>query len=88
MVEKMDEQDIVGPLNVGRQELTKIKDIANKIVQISEKDVKIEYDRKRTTTIWGQLCDCSKAKELLNWEAKTPLEKGLRTVYEDIKSRI
>lgn len=88
MIEKMEEQNIVGPLNVGRQELTKIKDIANKLVAISEKDVIIEYDKSKKTTIWGQLCDCSAAKTLLGWEAKTSLEDGLKVVYEDVKARI
>ena len=88
MIEKMEEENIVGPLNVGRQELTKIKDIANKLVAISGKDVILEYDESKKTTIWGQLCDCSRAKELLGWEAKTSLEDGLKVVYEDVKSRI
>ena len=88
MIEQMEEQNVVGPLNVGRQELTKIKDIANKLVAISGKDVILEYDENKKTTIWGQLCDCSRAKELLGWEAKTSLEDGLKVVYEDVKSRI
>ena len=88
MIEKMEEQEIVGPLNVGKQELTKIKDIADKIVAISKKDVTLQFDESKKTTIWGQLCDCSKAKELLGWEAKTSLEDGLKVVYEDVKSRI
>ena len=88
MIEQMEEQNVVGPLNVGRQELTKIKVIADKIVAISEKDVIIEYDKSKKTTIWGQLCDCSAAKVLLGWEAKTSLEDGLKVVYEDVKARI
>jgi GDP-D-mannose 3', 5'-epimerase len=88
MIEKMEEQEIVGPLNVGKQELTKIKDIADKIVAISKKDVTLQFDKSKKTTIWGQLCDCSKAKQLLGWEAETSLEEGLKVVYKDVKSRI
>ena len=55
---------------------------------ISEKDVIIEYDKSKKTTIWGQLCDCSAAKTLLGWEAETSLEDGLKVVYEDVKARI
>ena len=88
MIEKMEEQEIVGPLNVGKQELTKIKDIADKIVAISKKDITLQFDKSKKTTIWGQLCDCSKAKQLLGWEAETSLEEGLKVVYKDVKSRI
>tara|TARA_R110002074_G_scaffold239457_2_gene411228 strand:+ start:203 stop:1198 length:996 start_codon:yes stop_codon:yes gene_type:complete len=88
MIEQMEKQNIVGPLNVGRQELTKIKVIADKIVAISEKHVILEYDKNKKTTIWGQLCDCSAAKMLLGWEAKTSLEDGLKEAYEDVKTRI
>lgn len=88
MVEKLDSQQIVGPLNIGKQEIVKIEEIANNIIEISGKDIEIEYDRTKETLIWGQWCDCQLAKETINWEAKTSFKDGLKIVYNDIKRRI
>jgi len=88
MINKMGEIKIVGPLNVGKEERCSISEIADTIVDISGKDITIEYDTTKDTVIWGQWCDCQLAKEVLNWEAKTTLKDGLTVVYNDIKNRL
>jgi nucleoside-diphosphate-sugar epimerase len=88
MIEAMDTKQIVGPYNVGKGERCTIEDIANTVVEISGKDINIEWDTTKNTVIWGQWCDCSLAKEELGWEAKTSLKDGLTIVYNDIKQRI
>jgi UDP-glucose 4-epimerase len=89
MIEKMEEKKVVGPFNVGKQERVSIADIAEKIINISKKDIKIEYDVTKETKIWGQLCDCSLAKlELDGWVANTSFEDGLKKVYLDIMERM
>jgi nucleoside-diphosphate-sugar epimerase len=88
MVEKLSEEPLVGPLNVGKQERISIKEIAEKIIDISEKNISIDFDTSKKTHIWCQWCDCSKAKRVLGWEANTPLETGLREVYQDVLERI
>lgn len=88
MVKAMILGNNVPPLNVGKQERCSIEEIAKTIIQISGKDVSIEYDRSKPTKIWGQWCSTEKAKEILGWEAKTSLRDGLEVVYNDIKKRI
>lgn len=88
MIEAMDTKQIVGPYNVGKGERCTIEDIANTVVEISGKDINIEWDTTKNTVIWGQWCDCSLAKEELGWEAKTSLREGLEVVYNDIKNRL
>jgi len=89
MIEKMQEKSIVGPLNVGKQERIKIEDIAKNIIDISGKNIHIEYDTTKETKIWGQWCDCKKASdELDGWKAKVSFKEGLEKVYLDIKGRI
>lgn len=88
MIETMQDKSLVGPYNVGKQERISIGEIAKKVVSLSEKDVKIDYDTTKETLIWGQWCDCSKIKRELGWEATTTLKDGLRIVYEDVKSRL
>ena len=67
----------------------KKEDIAKNIIDISGKDINIEYDTTKETKIWGQWCDCSLAsKELDGWTAKVPFKEGLQKVYQDIEERI
>jgi len=89
MIEKMEVKQIVGPLNVGKQERIKIEDIAKKVIEISEKDIIIEFDTTKKTLIWGQWCDCSLAmQELDGWEAAVSFEDGLRKIQQDLLRRI
>lgn len=88
MIDKMKTIQIVGPLNVGKEERISIGEIANIIINISGKDIEIEYDKNKNTAIWGQWCSTDKAKQLLGWEAKTTIENGLRIVYADVATRL
>ena len=88
MIEAMDSKNIVGPYNIGKQERVTIEEIAKKVIAISEKNIIINFDTSKETLIWGQWCDCSKIKNELGWEATTTFEEGLKTVYEDVKTRI
>ena len=89
MIEKMEVKQIVGPLNVDKQERIKIEDIAKKVIEISEKDIIIEFDTTKETLIWGQWCDCSLAKqELDGWEATVSFEEGLKKIQQDLLRRI
>jgi nucleoside-diphosphate-sugar epimerase len=88
MIGAMDTKQIVGPYNVGKGEKCTIEEIANTVVEISGKDINIEWDTTKNTVIWGQWCDCSLAKQELGWEAKTSLRDGLEIVYNNIKQRV
>ena len=88
MIEAMDTKQLVGPYNVGRGDRISIEDIAKTVVEVSGKDIDIEWDTTKKTVIWGQWCDVDKAKDELGWEAKVTLKEGLKKVYEDIKNRI
>ena len=88
MIDAMDTKQLVGPYNVGKGERCTVEDIANTAVEISGKDIEIEWDTDKKTVIWGQWCDVSKVKEELGWEAQTSLRDGMEKVYNDIKNRI
>ncbi len=88
MIEAMDTKQLVGPYNVGKGERCTIEDIAKTAVEISGKDIEIEWDTNKKTVIWGQWCDVSKVKEELGWEAQTSLKDGMTNVYNNIKNRI
>lgn len=88
MVEKLDERQIVGPINLGSEERIRIEDLAKEVIKISGKEIEIVKDKSKDTIIWGQALDCSKAKILLDgWTAKTPIQTGLKKSYENILER-
>lgn len=88
MIKKMDEQDIVGPYNVGSNDMIKIKDIARKVVALSQKDIPLKFDTTKKAKILSQWCDCKRIFEELGWKSTTSFEKGLEVVYNDVKGRI
>jgi|LakMenEpi03Aug12_release.lakeMendotaPanAssembly.Ray.scaffolds.fasta_scaffold75540_3 GDP-D-mannose 3',5'-epimerase len=88
MINKMDELDLVGPLNVGKEERISISEISEIIIDIANKDIKSFYDTSKETLIWGQWCNCQEAKKILNWEAKTSLKDGVKNVFYNIKNRL
>ena len=88
MIQKLDELDLVGPLNVGKEERVSIAEIADIVINISGKDINVDYDTTKNTVIWGQWCECKEAKNILGWEAKTTLEEGIKNVYNNIEDRI
>jgi nucleoside-diphosphate-sugar epimerase len=87
MIEKLDDSLLVGPYNVGKQERISISEIAKKVIDISGKEITVDYDTEKETLIWGQWSDCQKILRELGWEAKTPFDEGLKKVYSDIEQR-
>lgn len=87
--ERLDQETLLGPLNVGSEERISIRDLARAIIAISGKPIDPVYDTSHQTSIWGQALDCSRARHLLNgWQPRTPLDEGLRRVYEHMLHRI
>lgn len=88
-VEKLAEQELVGPINLGSEGRIRMGELAEKVVQISGKPIEIVKDTSKSTVIWGQAVDCAKAREALwGWEPKVSLDEGLRRTFEHIKARV
>jgi nucleoside-diphosphate-sugar epimerase len=88
-VEKLEQSPIVGPYNLGTSELVSIAKIAETIIAISGKDIKIAYDTSHPTKIWGQAPDITLAGQLLDgWKPRVALRDGLKICYEDVKARL
>jgi GDP-D-mannose 3', 5'-epimerase len=85
-VRKMDQQQLVGPVNLGAEGRITIGDLAQEVIRISGKDIKISWDSSHPTVIWGQALDCSLAKEILDgWTPKISLREGLQRVYSQVE---
>ncbi len=69
-------------INLGSNREISIKDLAQLIAGLMNKELKIEIDDQRIrpdkSEVERLLCDSSKAKELTGWEPRHTLEEGLK----------
>ena len=76
-------------INIGSNIEISIGDLANKIISIIGRQVKIESEDKRKrppkSEVERLICDNKKAKELLGWEPRVSLEDGLIKTIEWVK---
>jgi nucleoside-diphosphate-sugar epimerase len=87
--EQLADQPCVGPFNLGAEGRVSIGELAQTIVQISGKEIPIEFDSSHPTLIWGQVLDCSLASSLLHgWRPVVGLREGLELCYRDIERRL
>ncbi|MCL0073614.1 NAD-dependent epimerase/dehydratase family protein [Dehalococcoidia bacterium] len=68
-------------INIGSGKPVSIGTIAQKIVSLSGKDIKIAYDSTRSVGPISRTADITKAKALLSWRPKVSLDDGLRHTY-------
>jgi nucleoside-diphosphate-sugar epimerase len=74
--------------NVGGNTPIPIKELAQRIVKISGKDIPIEYEASRPAGPMSRIPDLSLIKEKLGWEQTTSLDEGLKKTYEWMRSTI
>ena len=64
-------------VNVGQGSGVKIKDLVQKIIDASEKDLKIVHDLSKPSVPTSLYLDCTRAKSIFGWEPKNTLEEGI-----------
>ena len=77
-----------GVIQLGPSVCTSIKEIAETIVAISGKDIKIQYDTSKPEGDKARSADYSKAKSILGWEPEVKLIDGLKMQYDWIQKQI
>ena len=81
---------IIGPINIGNPAEYKISDLAQQILDLTGSGSSIEYKSLPSDDPKQRRPDISKANELLGWEPKVSLEKGLKETiayFEGVLSR-
>ena len=76
------------PINLGRDRMVTINELANIIINISGKSNITLTHVKGPEGVRGRNSDNSLLKEVLNWEPKTPLEEGLKYTYDWINDQL
>ena len=68
-------------LNIGTGISTSIKTLAEMMVELSGKKLKINYDDLPLGDVKESLADTSLAKKLINWNYETSLKSGLKKFF-------
>ncbi|MBA2643091.1 MAG: NAD-dependent epimerase/dehydratase family protein [Actinobacteria bacterium] len=76
-----------GIIQIGPSVCTSIRDVAELIVEISGKDIAIEYDRTAPEGDRGRCADYGKANDVLGWTPSVSLRDGIERLYEWIAER-
>jgi len=77
-----------GLIQIGPDVCTTIREIAETIVAISNKNIEIKYDTSKPEGDKGRCADYTRAKEILGWEPKVSIKDGLKSLYGWIEKQI
>ena len=74
--------DVTGPINLGNPVETTVAELAHKIIDLTGSRSRIEHRPLPVDDPMQRCPDISRAKSLLGWEPKVPLETGLKKTIE------
>ena len=77
-----------GYIQVGPSCCTSVKEIAERVIAISGKDIQPIYDLSRPEGDKARCADYSKAENILGWRPEVQLQDGLAEMYEWIMMRV
>jgi GDP-D-mannose 3',5'-epimerase len=75
-----------GPIQLGPDTCTTIREIAEAVVAVSGKEIAVRYDTSKPEGDKGRCADYAKARRVLAWEPRTPLREGLAGLYRWIEA--
>ncbi len=87
MTKMMDAKDFTGPVNLGNPDEFTIKELAEKVLELTGSKSKIVYKDLPRDDPKRRKPDISLAKEKLDWEPKVPLREGLLKTIDYFKSK-
>lgn len=92
------DSDFTGPVNIGSEEMISINDLAQMVIEISGKSLRInnihgeafdaKYGFKCPVGVMGRNSDNRLIREKLGWAPKEPLEEGMRKLYQWISNQV
>ena len=94
----MRQEEFLGPVNIGSEEMVKINDLANIAILWSKKDIKInniegqdfinKYGFSCPVGVRGRNSDNKLYKEKMGWEPTKPLFKGMEITFKWINNQV
>lgn len=80
------ENNISGTFNIGTGELLTINELTRSIARLTGYTGEIKYAPARPGEVYRICLDATRAHSVLGWEAKMPLEAGLRATVESVRA--
>ncbi|MGB0460892.1 MAG: GDP-mannose 4,6-dehydratase, partial [Opitutales bacterium] len=87
-VRLMNQDQVVGPMNIGNPGEFTILELAEKVLQITGSSSKIIYEPMPQDDPKQRQPDITQAKDILGWEPTVPLEEGLKKTVAYFKEQI
>lgn len=94
----MRQDEFIGPVNIGSEEMVTINQLAQMAIDISKRDLKIrniegkeffnKYGFKCPIGVKGRNSDNKLFKEKMDWESERSLFDGMKLTYKWIKSQV
>lgn len=75
-------------INIGAGYAFSVKDVVKKIIEISGKKIKLEFDQSAPTIKFNLVANTDRARKKYNWKPKTSLEEGIRKTISWYKKNI
>lgn len=80
--------DCHDPLNLGTDYLVSINELVDVVARIAGKRIRKQYDLTKPQGVRGRNSDNTLLLKTLNWQPAMPLEQGLSTTYEWIRTEL
>ena len=74
--------------NCGSGNPVTVKELCEKIIKISGKDIKIKFNKSKPSIPFNLYLNCSKAKKDLSWSPKTNIDDGIKSTITWWKKNI
>ena len=82
IIKSMRKGENQGVIQIGPENCTSIKQIANIIISNLDKKISISYDLSKPVGDIGRRANFSKAKNLLDWKPMMPIEEGIKDLLD------
>jgi len=83
---KSAESDTQGIFNIGSGKEISVLELIDVIEKINNKKFQYKHYKERIGEVRRSVLDCNKARELLNWRAKTDIKEGLEKTIDYFKN--
>jgi len=88
MMRMMEQEQTIGPVNLGNPHETSVKELAEKIIAMTGSKSSLEFKELPADDPVRRKPDISKAKQYLSWEPQVALEKGLEQTIAEFRERL
>ncbi|MDA4115857.1 MAG: NAD-dependent epimerase/dehydratase family protein [Thaumarchaeota archaeon] len=75
-------------VNVGSTEETTVRELAERVIQLSKKDIPLKFDESKLTGALNRMPNLDRAKSVLGWAPTTSFSKGLKETFDWAEHRL